>query len=281
MLPAAPAMHTSTRPTKAIVIAAGQGRRLRPYTEHMPKCMVPVGDRPLLRHQLDAFRAHGIHEFVVIRGYLGHVLEDRRPELGPGAVRFVDNPGYQHNNILQSLFCAEHELDGPVLVTYSDIIFTADVVAALLGDPGDIALVIDRDFAAIYEGRTEHPLDEAEVADLDAGGRVRRVGKRALPPAEAFGEFIGLVKLSAAGTVTLRRAWAELAARYREQPDAPFQRAPRWQDAYLTDLLQHLIEAGQPLTPVAIRGQWREIDTVQDLERAQALVRDEPAWSAR
>ncbi len=272
------AMSTSTRPTKAIVIAAGQGRRLRPYTEHMPKCMVPVGDRPLLRRQLDAFRAHGVREFAIIRGYLGHVMEARRAELGPGDVRFVDNAGYQTTTILQSLFCAEHELDGPVLITYSDIIFTADVVATLLDAPGDIALVIDRDFAAIYEGRSEHPLEEAEVADLDAAGRVHRVGKRALPPAQAFGEFIGLLKLTAAGAATLRAAWAELSTRYRDQPDAPFQRAARWQDAYLTDLLQHLIDAGQPLTPVTIRGQWREIDTVQDLERAQALVREQPAW---
>jgi choline kinase len=271
-------MSTSMRPTKAIVIAAGQGRRLRPYTEHMPKCMVPVGERPLLRRQLDAFRAHGVREFVIIRGYLGHVIEARRAELGPGDVRFVDNAGYQTNNILQSLFCAEHELEGPVLITYSDIIFTADVVAALLDEPGDVALVIDRDFAAIYEGRSEHPLEEAEVADLDAAGRVHRVGKRALPPAQAFGEFIGLLKLTGAGAGALRAAWSELSARYRDRPDAPFQRAARWQDAYLTDLLQHLIEAGQPLTPVAIRGQWREIDTVQDLERARALVSD-PAWN--
>jgi NDP-sugar pyrophosphorylase family protein len=268
------AMHMSMRPTKAIVIAAGQGRRLRPYTEHMPKCMVPVGDQPLLRHQLDAFRAHGVHEFVIIRGYLGDVIEARRDELGPGDIRFVDNPDYQQNNILASLFCAEHELDGPVLITYSDIIFTPEVVGSLLASRGDIALVIDRDFAAIYEGRTEHPLEEAEVAELDPAGSVHRVGKRALPPERAFGEFIGLVKVSGAGAATLRTAWGDLEARYQGKPDAPFQRAARFQNAYLTDLLQHLIDAGRSLTPVPIRGQWREIDTVQDLERAERLVRD-------
>jgi len=267
-----------TAATKAIVIAAGRGRRLAHYTDEMPKCLVPVGDRPILAHQIAAFRAHGVRELVIIRGYLGEVLAERRAELGDLEVRFVDNPDWQSNNILLSLFHAEHELDGPVLLTYSDIIFTPAVVGRLQSSPGDIALVIDREFARIYEGRTEHPLDEAEVADLDAAGRVKRVGKRALPPGDAWGEFIGLAKLSAAGVARVRTAWAELAD-FRARPERPFQRAASFRNAYLTDLWQHLIDAGEPLTPVGIEGEWREIDTVQDLRRARELLRsDQEEW---
>jgi len=68
-------------------------------------------------------------------------------------------------------------------------------------------------------------------------------------------------------------AWRGLVTRYRDRDDAPFQRAPQFRVAYLTDLLQHLIDAGVPVSPVPIQGRWREIDTVQDLERAQAAVR--------
>ncbi len=261
-------------PAKAIVIAAGQGRRLMPYTDTMPKCLVPVGDRPLLGWALDAFRGHGITEIVIIRGYLGHVLEERRAELGDDLdIRFVDNPDFEHNNILESLFCAEAELEGPLLITYSDILFTRDVVGQLMATPGDFALVIDRDFADVYHGRTDHPLEEAEVADLDPAGQVRRVGKRALPASEAWGEFIGLARLSAEGTRWLRDAWRTVRAEYRGREDQPFQRAARFRNAYLTDILQYLIDTGHPLTPVGIRGSWREIDTVQDLSRARELLR--------
>jgi choline kinase len=274
------ASSPSPRPTKAIVIAAGKGRRLMPHTDRMPKCLVPVGDRPLLRWAIDAFHAHGVREVVIIRGYLGHVLEARRGELGDGVtIRFVDNPHYEHNNILESLFCAEAELDGPLLVTYSDIVFTKGVVGQLMASPGDLALVIDRDFAEVYHGRTDHPLEEAEVSDLDAAGNVRRVGKRALPAGHAWGEFIGLARLSAEGTRWLVDAWRALRAEYRGREDRPFQRAARFRDAYLTDILQHLIDAGRPLTPVGIRGSWREIDTVQDLARARELLRcPEEEW---
>lgn len=258
-------------PKKAIIIAAGRGRRLMPYTDTMPKCLVPVGEKPIIGWQLAALRAAGIDEVVIIRGYLGHVLEARAAELGPG-VRFCDNLEFERNNILCSLFCAAHELSGPLLVTYSDIVFSPAVVRSLMATPGDACLVIDRDFADIYEGRTEHPLSEAEVADIDDQGRVRRVGKRALPAEDAWGEFIGLAKFSAEGTRWLTEAWAELCQRYAEREDAPFQRAAAFRNAYLTDMLQHLIDGGRPLVPVEIRGSWREIDTVQDLQRAHALL---------
>lgn len=261
----------SERPTKAIVVAAGRGRRLQPYTDEMPKTLVPIEGKPILGWQIDAYRAHGIDDVVCVRGYLGDVLERRAGEVG--GLRFVDNHEWEHNNILESLFCAAGELEGPVLVSYSDIIFTPEVVGALMDTAGDICLVIDREFARIYEGRTEHPLEEAEVADLDAAGRVARVGKRALPPAEAYGEFIGLMKLSATGARWLREAWTELERAYAGDREHPFQRAATFRNAYLTDLLQHLIEAGRPVTPVPIDGQWREIDTVQDLRRACELLR--------
>src|SRR5690606_4126746 len=121
---------------KAIVIAAGRGRRLMPYTDQMPKCLVPVDGRSILQIQLEALRAHGVEEVVIIRGYLGEVLEARCAELGDG-VRFVDNREWEHNNVLESLFTAEHEIDGPVLLSYSDIIYTREVVGALVAAPGD------------------------------------------------------------------------------------------------------------------------------------------------
>jgi len=268
----------TTAPERAIIIAAGKGRRLMPYTDSMPKCLVPVGDRSIIGWQLDAFRAAGVREVVIIRGYLGQVLEQRRAELGEG-VRFVENPDFESNNILLSLFCAEHEIDGPLFVTYSDIIFTREVVEKLVATGGDIALVIDRDFADVYRGRTDHPLEEAEVSDLDDRGLVRRVGKRALPADQAWGEFIGLARFSSTGTAWLREAWQALSAEYRGREEQPFQRAPAFRNAYLTDILQHLIDAGRPVAPVGIRGQWREIDTVQDLRRARELLRcPEEAW---
>ena len=264
------------RPRKVIVIAAGRGKRLGEHTEERPKCLVEVGGRSILDWQLRALRAVGVDDVVMIRGYRAAELSAGAEALHPGA-RFVDNAEWERNNILLSLAQAAHELDGPVYLTYSDIIFTPAVTRALADAPGDACLVIDRAFRDIYVGRTEHPLEEGEVSDLRPDGTVHRVGKKSLPADDAFGEFIGLLKLSAEGTQWV--ADAIRAARARLADDAPYMRAARFANAYLTDVLQELIDAGRPMWPVAIDGQWREIDTGQDLDRARRLLESSGDWS--
>jgi choline kinase len=265
--------------TRAILIAAGRGKRLGPHTEDVPKCMVQVGARPILGWVWQAFRAAGIEELVVIRGYRGDVLEPFVRALVP-RVAFVDNTAWQTNNVLLSLACARAYLDRPCLISYSDILFTPAVAQAAAASGAEIALVIDREFRAIYHGRTQHPLDEGEVADLMPDGSVARVGKRALPPADAIGEFIGLTKLGERGVATVARALDGLALRYDGRDHEPFQRAASYRNAYLTDLWQDLIDRGIRLDPVLIAGSWREIDTEQDLDRARQLIDSAPGeWS--
>jgi choline kinase len=260
---------------RAILIAAGRGKRLGPHTEEIPKCMVEIGGRPILGWVWRALAAQGVDELVVIRGYRGDVLESFVRTLVPNAV-FVDNLEWQTNNVLLSLACARPYLDRPAYVTYSDIVFTPAVAEATARSTAEIGLVIDRDFRSVYVGRSDHPLDEGEVADLRGDGAVARVGKRALPPADAIGEFIGLSRLGAGGMATVARALDELAAQFAGRDEQPFQRAARYRNAYLTDLWQHLIDGGTRIDPILIDGQWREIDTEQDLERARQLLQSAP-----
>ena len=87
---------------KAIIVAAGRGKRLGVETDAIPKCMVKVGGRSILHWQIDALAAAGVDEVVIVRGYLGDRIAG--PD-GPGpALRFVDNPDWAENNILTTLF---------------------------------------------------------------------------------------------------------------------------------------------------------------------------------
>jgi L-glutamine-phosphate cytidylyltransferase len=260
---------------RAILIAAGRGKRLGAHTEEIPKCMVEVGGKPILGWVWHALASVGVEELIVIRGYRGDVLETFVRGLVP-RVTFVDNVEWQTNNVLLSLACARPYLDRPAYVTYSDIVFTPGVAAAAAASPAEIGLVIDREFRTIYEGRTEHPLDEGEVADLLPDGSVARVGKRALPPSEAIGEYIGLTRLGTRGMATVANTLDQLTHRYAGREDEPFQRAARYRNAYLTDLWQQLIDTGVRIDPILIGGQWREIDTGQDLDRARVLLESQP-----
>ncbi len=218
-----------------------------------------------------ALSSVGVEELVVIRGYRGDVLETFVRSLVPN-VQFVDNPEWQTNNVLLSMACARRYFDQPTYVTYSDIIFTPAVARAAADSTAEIGLVIDRDFRSIYEGRTEHPLDEGEVSDLMHDGSVARVGKRALPVPEAIGEYIGLARLGARGVATVANTIDQLTVKFAGREHEPFQRALTYRNAYQTDLWQTLIDGGVRVEPILIDGQWREIDTGQDLDRARELV---------
>lgn len=266
---------TTTPIRRAILIAAGRGKRLGAHTDEVPKCMVEIGGKPILGWVWEALAAQGVDELVVIRGYRGDVLETFVRSFVPEAI-FIDNREWETNNVLLSLAHARPFLDRPAYLTYSDIVFTPAVAAAAAASSAEIGLVIDREFRKIYDGRTEHPLDEGEVADLLPDGTVARVGKRALPPSEAVGEFIGLSRLGERGAATVAHALDQLAHRFAGRDEEPFQRAGRYRNAYLTDLWQQLIDTGIQIDPIFIDGQWREIDTGQDLERARQLLESRP-----
>lgn len=263
--------------TKAILIAAGMGKRLGSYTENRPKCLVEVAGRSMMHRALDALRSVGICEFVVVRGYLGDRLVQALAD-EPG-VSFIENADYPRNNILLSLMHAESAMDGGFFCSYSDIVFRHEVVQALAESPHDLSLIVDPFWQTAYDGRSEHPISEAELCGLQSscaltGGdaRILRVGKRALPAEEACGEFIGLWRASAEGAKWLRELYKKRRAELSD--DQPYGRAPRFQVAYLTDLFNDLIAEGYPVHAVPIRQpmSWREIDTVQDLERAAAVI---------
>lgn len=248
---------------KAIIVAAGMGRRLSPYTDDRPKTLVEINGRSILERQVDAYRAAGVGEINIVRGYMKEKIAHAVPD-----ARFFDNDEFRSNNILSSLFYAEAAMDGGFLFSYSDIVFRPEVVRTVMETEGDYALVIDRRWHEAYVGRMNHPVEEGEVARVEHG-RVTLVGKKTMPPEEATGEFIGLARFSARAVEQMRARFHE---RRQQLVGQPYGRAPKFEVAYLTDLLNDLIASGEVMRPAFIDGGWREIDTVEDLERAKGVV---------
>lgn len=244
---------------RVLMIAAGRGSRLEHYTDERPKCMVEVSGRSILDHQLHALRAHGVDDLHIIRGYLAHKL------VVEGAT-YHANPDWERNNILHSLFCAEAAFEGPLLTSYSDIVYGPQVVKALLGSTHDITLVVDEEWADAYVGREDHPVEQAELCEA-RGGLITDVGKW-VEPGQAIGEFIGLASFSKKGASEFLEVWRDV--RQSTRDDEPFGHAELFRKAYLADLFCEAIRRGVRIGYVLIQGGWREIDTVQDLAKINA-----------
>jgi choline kinase len=245
------------------------------HTDEVPKTLVPVGARTMLGWQMRAFAGAGVDELVIIRGYRGDVLEaGARAAAPPGVkLRFVDNPAWERNNILLSLACARAELDGPTLLTYSDIIFTPSGGARAHGGPradrpGDRRR-LPRHLrgphrAPARRGRGRRISTRRAGCAGSASARCRRPRPTAsssawpgsTPPAHSWSAPRSTSWPRATAAASTSRTSAPRATRTRTSPIC-------WQE---------LIDGGTPIHPVTIHGQWREIDTGQDLERAIALV---------
>lgn len=248
---------------QGIVIAAGAGVRMGAYGKSRPKCLLNIADRPLLQWTVDHLRHAGCKEIAVVTGHMSEMIEIS------GIVK-VANVDYQNNNILHSLMCAREYLRGPVVISYSDIWVEPSVYGTLMDTSGDIVVAVDRDWRAYYEGRTDHPLSEAEKVSFTAGGAVTRIGKLLTADDTIGGEFLGLWRMSATGTDLFREKFEKLDERL--DPLAPFQRAPEWRKAYVTDMMQHLVDGGACVDCAFVDRGWAELDTVQDYERLPAIA---------
>jgi choline kinase len=223
-------------------------------TEAAPKCLTPLGGRPLLEWQLSALRGGGVGEIGVVRGYKPHLLDGR------GLVTF-DNPRWADTNMVASLACAADWLQRlPVIVSYSDIFYPASAVKALAAARSHIAISYDPHWLALWSQRFDDPLSDAETFRLD-GSRVVEIGRRAKSLDEICGQYMGLLKVTPAGWAIIERYRRSLAPERSDKLD-------------MTSLLSGLIETGYRVDAVAVSGAWGEVDSANDLAIYERLIAD-------
>src|SRR3989344_1252613 len=252
---------------KAIIIAAGICKRLRPITDNLPKCMLKINGKPLIENTIELFRKNGINDISVVNGY-------KKEKIDYSGLTYFENTDFWNNNILHSFMFARQKLEEAietgedVVVTYSDILFEDYVVEKLLKSKYDITSIVDTDWEDYYEGRTDHPITEAENVILDDNGRILRVGKNIFVDGiekSKQGEFVGLWKFTPRGIKIFLKHFDRLNSTLKMTDS--YQNAKEWQKSYITDIFQEMIDKGEDIHSVLIQKGWKEFDTVQDFLR--------------
>ena len=240
---------------RAIILAASRGAEMGDVTADLPKTMVSVGGTPLLHKLVAQFRASGIRRLVVIRGYAAEKVH--APD-----VEFVDNPDFEGTGELLSLSKAAAHLHGDAVISFGDILFRKHILNNLLAESGDIVIAVDATWERRHgtAGYVDYinatrayslRYDEDEAFLVTAGAD--------LPRERIHGEWIGLIKTTAAGSAAVKRALGELAAR------------DDFRMLRFDHLLNHLVAGGQRVQVLYITGHWLDVDDVEDLARAQAF----------
>jgi choline kinase len=244
---------------RAIILAAGQGTRLRPYTNDRPKCMVELLGKPLLHRQLEVLRAAGIHDVALVGGYCAEGL------LAEG-VEVVLNPRYAQTNMVSTLFCAEALMvpGQDLLIAYGDIIYEPRVLEAVLQGDAPLSVAIDRQWRRFWEIRMENPLADAETLKLDEHDCIVELGKKPKDYSEIQGQYMGLIKVRGDQVAAFRAAWHAL-DRQGVYDGKDFD------NMYMTSFLQHLIDQGWQAKAAFTDNGWLEVDTVEDLDQYQQM----------
>lgn len=253
--------------TKIIIVAAGEGTRLRPKTDNIPKCMVEVGGKPMLEYQLDVIRECGVKDIVLIKGY-------KEEKIQYDDIKYYINDEYYKNNMLKSLFYARDEINGSFILSFADNIYSKELFNKVLGNQDDISLMVDRDWKNNYVDRSMHPMGEANLVKVE-NDKIVKIGRdNIIKDDEAFGEMIGFFKFSDKGAEILKKRYDELTAEYASRTDQSFHNSKIFEKAFIADMIQELIDLGHTIKPIQTHGGWVEIDTVEDFNKIEEKIKN-------
>ncbi|MEV4330859.1 phosphocholine cytidylyltransferase family protein [Streptomyces sp. NPDC049597] len=239
-----------------LVLAAGAGRRLRPYTDTLPKALVPVdGDTTVLDLTLGNFAEIGLTEAAIVVGYRKEAVYERKAALEAKyglKLTLVDNDKAEEWNNAYSLWCARDVLAEGVILANGDTVHPVSVEKTLLAARGNgkrIILALD----------TVKNLADEEMKVVTADGKgVRRITKL-MDPAEATGEYIGVTLIE-----------PDAAADLADALKATFERDP---DLYYEDGYQELVHRGFTIDVAPIGDvRWVEIDNHDDLAKGREIA---------
>ncbi len=172
-----------------VILAAGMAKRLRPLTDTKPKCLLEVRGKTLLQRTVDAMVYAGISDFLVVTGYRANMIREALSgysgEGGKPVFSFIDNPDYEHNNNIFSLWLAMQALHGQeVLLMDSDI----------LCDPEAVRRVARQACSALAMQRHELGEEEMKIV-VDADFNITEISKTCRVE-DAVGESVGIEKMT-------------------------------------------------------------------------------------
>ncbi|MGH3355904.1 MAG: sugar phosphate nucleotidyltransferase [Nocardioidaceae bacterium] len=238
-----------------MVLAAGAGRRLRPYTDSLPKALIPVdAETTILDIALRNLAAVDLREIAVVVGYAAGAVEERRADLEQRygvRITLVHNDKAEEWNNAYSFWTAREHIREGVLMVNGDTVHPVSVEETLLSSRGPgVLLAVD----------ATKPLAEEEMkVTVDADGALQRITKL-MDPSQAYGEYIGASLVEAPAVAALADA---LEATWRKDPQL-----------YYEDGYQEMVDRGEVVGTTAIPADaaWVEVDDHRDLERAREIA---------
>lgn len=257
---------------KVIILAAGQGSRLRPLTDDRPKCMVEVNGKSIIERQIDVMRSCGVkdEDITIIAGYCNDVLRDHFSDT---KINFIINNEFETTNMVCSLMCARELMsrENDIVISYGDIIYEKSIFEKIISSEDSMSVIVDDGWYDYWAERCENPLDDAETLMFDDNSFLTEIGQKTDDLNKVQSQYIGLMKFKEDGLKAVLALADE--AKARSEKNVSLWRTDRnYAKMYMTDLLQGLIDEGNKLRAVHIQRGWFEIDDCDDLKVVESKI---------
>ncbi|MFC1518913.1 NTP transferase domain-containing protein [Pseudomonadota bacterium] len=246
--------------TKALILAAGQGTRLRPLTNDKPKCLVSLAGVSLLERQVKTLESEGVYEIHIATGY-------RADQIKKMGFSTSFNKNFDKTNMVESLFSAVDFIKNcqeDLIIGYGDIVYNNENLRMLLESDDEIALMIDSNWRELWSLRLENPLDDAETLIKNKDGLVIEIGKKPESYEQIQGQYTGLIKIRKDKIANFIQFYKDLDRQARYDGNDFY-------NMYMTSFLQMLADSGWRLKCVDVKSGWLEIDSVDDLKQYEGL----------
>lgn len=248
---------------KAIILAAGRGTRLKPLASKIPKCMIPICNKPILKWQVELLQKSGITDITIVTGSLAKKIKIND-------VCYVKNKFYRSTEQNYSIFVARNKIKGSVIISFADIIYDKKILKKLINFNGECGIAVRTDWRKAYRNRKLHPVSEADNVLLN-GKKVIKIKKNIVHHGrnEKVVEFLGLIKFSGKGSSLFLKKLKYLNKYHKGK----FHTANSFKKAYLIDMIQELINSKIIVTPVFVNGKYFEIDTPEDIKNVEKSIK--------
>jgi L-glutamine-phosphate cytidylyltransferase len=239
--------------TRAIILAAGQGTRLRPHTDTIPKCLVSLLGKTLLERQTQVLRSCGVHDIHVVGG---HCAEQIRK----AGYKCSINPHYKTTNMVETLFSAIPFIKSSedLIISYGDIVYQGDNLKKILKSNDEISLMIDLHWRRYWDLRFEDPLSDAETLIFDDACYITELGKKTDSFENIQGQYTGLIKVRADKI-------EQFVSFYKSIDQKKIYDGKNFSNMYMTSFLQELINSSWKVKGVLVENGWLEVDSIEDL----------------
>lgn len=225
---------------KLLILAAGEGKRLKPLTDDMPKCMVKYNDKPIIDYILDATTS--IENKNIVCGFKCSVLKEH---LIKKNIKFFNNDDYENTNMVYSMLKAKEIFNDDLIVSYSDIVYPQEFIETLLEDVSEVAVVADKNWHLLWKKRFDNVLDDCETFKYDKYFNLYEIGKKSSSVKDTMAGYVGLIKFSHKVLSFIETMQLD-------------------KKMYMTDLLAILCKKFK-VRAVIVDKHWIEIDNINDL----------------